>query len=371
MKPQIDQNRLVDHFFQLIQTDSESAHEKQIADLLVKQLEQLGFQVSKLPVPNDVSNAYNIYACLDGSLNGSILLGCHMDTVQPGINIEPWIDNGIIRSKDNTVLGGDDKSGIAIIFEAIRQLQETQTPHKTVEIAFTVHEEGGLFGSKHFDTSYIHSKQAIVLDTGGPIGTIVIAAPGQQKITAHIKGRAAHAGLAPEDGISAAQVAADAISNMKLLRIDSETTANIGMVNGGMATNIVMPEICLACEARSLDNDKLNRQVEHMITTFEHSAQRFGVEVDIESTRAYNAFVLSEEHPHIQAITHAFTHCGITPKTKHSGGGSDANNFNQAGITTVNISTGMSKVHTIEESIAISDMLLATEFLIGFLTQAS
>lgn len=370
MNSNIDQNRLVDHFFQLIQTDSESGNEKQMADLLSKQLEQLGFNVSKLPVPRNVSNAYNIYARLEGSLQDTILLSCHIDTVKPGINIEPWIDEGVIRSRGETVLGGDDKSGIAVIFEAIRQLKESQTAHKTIEIAFTVHEEGGLFGSKHYDTSYIKAKHAIVLDTGGPIGTIVTAAPGQQKISAHIKGRSAHAGLAPEEGISAIQVAADAISNMKLLRIDAETTANIGMVNGGMATNIVMPEISIATEARSLNNDKLKQQVEHMISTFEHSAQKFGADVDIESIRAYNAFVLSEDHPHIQAIKQSFTNCGIIPKTKQSGGGSDANNFNQASITAVNISTGMTKVHTTKEFIAIQDMLLVTEFLIDFLTQS-
>lgn len=369
MNSNIDQNRLVDHFFQLIKTDSESGNEKQIADLLTGQLEQLGFNVTKLPVSDKISNAYNIYARLEGKLQDSILLGCHMDTVKPGINIEPWIDDGIIRSKGDTVLGGDDKSGIASIFEAIHQIREAEIPHKTIEIAFTVHEEGGLIGSKNYDTCHITSKQAIVLDTGGPIGTIVTAAPGQQKITAHIKGRSAHAGLAPEEGISAIQVAADAISKMKLLRIDDETTANIGTVHGGMATNIVMPEITVATEARSLNNDKLNQQVEHMISTFEESARLFGAEVEIESTRAYDAFVLPEDHPHIQRIKQSFNNCGILPKTKQSGGGSDANNFNQAGITTVNLSTGMAKVHTTEEFIAIKDMLLVTEFLIDLLTQ--
>lgn len=369
MKSQIDQNRLLDHFIQLIQTDSESSNEKQIANLLIEQLLELDFSVAKLPVPNNISNAYNIYARLEGTLDNSILLSCHMDTVKPGVGIEPLINNGIIRSKGETVLGGDDKSGIAVIFEAVRQLKETQQPHKTIEIAFTVHEEGGLFGSKHYDTSYIDSKQAIVLDTGGPIGTIVTAAPGQQKITAHIKGRSAHAGLAPEEGISAIQVAADAISKMKLLRIDHETTANIGTVHGGMATNIVMPELTIATEARSLNNAKLNQQVEHMISTFEQSAQEFGAQVEIESTRAYNAFVVPEDHPHIQAIKQSFYNCGVTPSTKQSGGGSDANNFNHAGITTVNISTGMSKVHTSDEFIAINDMLLVTEFIVDFLTQ--
>lgn len=368
MNVTIDQDRLIEHFFQLIQTDSESKNEKQIADLLAEQLGILGFTVAKLPVPVEVSNGYNIYARLEGSIEESVLLSCHMDTVKPGKNIEPWIDDGVIRSKGETILGGDDKSGIAVIFEAVRQLKCMQTAHKTIEIAFTVYEEGGLFGSKHFELSRVQSKQALVLDTGGPVGTIVTAAPGQQKISAHIKGRAAHAGLAPEEGISAIQVAADAISKMKLLRIDDETTANIGMVEGGMATNIVMPEVTIVAEARSLNNDKLNQQVDHMIATFEASSQQFGAEVEITSKRAYDAFVIPDDHPHVKAIKQSFANLGVTPITKKTGGGSDANNFNQKGITTVNISTGMSKVHTTEEFIAIKDMVLTSEFLVDYLT---
>jgi len=365
----INQQRLLEHFFQLVRTDSESGNEKQIAELLAEQLGTLGFSVTKLPVPAEVSDGFNIYARLEGKSDESVLLSCHMDTVKPGIGIEPWNDDGVIRSKGDTVLGGDDKSGIAIIFEAVRQLQSSNTAHKTIEVAFTVHEEGGLFGSKHFDASKIQSTQAVVMDTGGPVGTIVTGAPGQQKITADIKGRAAHAGLAPEEGISAAQVAADAISKMKLLRIDHETTANIGMVNGGMATNIVMPEVTVIAEARSLNNDKLNQQVEHMVDTFKQSAAQFEAEVEIASTRAYDAFVLSEQHPHVEAVKLAFNKVGITPITKHTGGGSDANNFNQMGITTVNISTGMAKVHTTDEFIAVKDMVSAAEFLLEFLSE--
>lgn len=367
MSTTIDQERMLTHFFQLVRTDSESGCEKQMADLLSEQLGMLGFSVTKLPVPSEVSDGYNIYARLEGSADESVLLSCHMDTVKPGIGIEPWNDNGVIRSKGDTVLGGDDKSGIAVIFEAIHQLQSAGAEHKTIEIAFTVHEEGGLFGSKHFDISKIQSNQAVVMDTGGPVGTIVTAAPGQQKITATIKGRAAHAGLAPEEGVSAAQVAADAISKMKLLRIDHETTANIGMVNGGMATNIVMPELTVVAEARSLNNEKLNQQVDHMITTFKESVALFDAEVEISSKRAYDAFVLAEEHPHVEQVKQAFLNVGITPLTKQTGGGSDANNFNQKGITTVNISTGMAKVHTVDEHIAVEDMVSATQFLTEFL----
>ncbi|MCW8333792.1 M20/M25/M40 family metallo-hydrolase [Vibrio paucivorans] len=365
---QINQQRLVDHFFQLIQIDSESRYEKQIAETLAEQLGEMGFTVHKLPVPEEVSNGFNVYARLDGKLDDSIVLSCHMDTVTPGNGIEPIIEDGIIRSKGNTILGGDDKSGIAAIMEAVRCIQAENLDHKTIELAFTVHEEGGLFGSEHFDMSYIQASKAIVLDTGGPIGTIVNAAPGQQKIVATIKGRPAHAGLAPEEGISAISVAADAITQMNLLRIDEETTANIGVVEGGQATNIVMPELKIVAEARSLNDDKLTKQVDHMIETFQAAATKHGAEVEIESTRAYNAFVIADDHPHIQEVKASFEAIGAEPFTKGTGGGSDANNFNAKGLTTVNISTGMAKVHTTEEYIAIDDMVKVTEFVKHYLT---
>ncbi|MDA0118789.1 M20/M25/M40 family metallo-hydrolase [Vibrio sp. T11.5] len=364
----INRERLIAHFFQLIKVNSESCNEKQIAELLAEQLGTIGFTVHKLPVPTEVSNGFNIYARLEGNLDGSIVLSSHMDTVTPGVDIEPVIESGIIRSKGDTILGGDDKSGIAAIFEAIRCIQSSGVEHKTIEIAFTVHEEGGLFGSQHFDMSFITSRNAIVLDTGGPIGTIVNAAPGQQKIVAKIKGKPAHAGLAPEQGISAIQVAADAISKMKLLRIDSETTANIGIVEGGNATNIVMPELKVVAEARSLNDEKLAQQVSHMIETLEHTCQRYGANVEIESTRAYNAFVIADDHPHIESIKLSFEAIGALPYTKGTGGGSDANNFNAKGLTTVNVSTGMAKVHTTEEYIAIDDMVKITQFVKHYLT---
>ncbi|MDG3085051.1 M20/M25/M40 family metallo-hydrolase [Vibrio hannami] len=366
---QINQQRLVEHFCQLVHIDSESANEKKIAEILAEQLGELGFTVHKLPVPEQYTNGFNVYARLEGKKEGSILLSAHMDTVTPGIGIEPIIEDGVIRSKGDTILGGDDKSGIAAVMEAVRSIQEQNLEHKTLELAFTVHEEGGLFGSQYFDMSYVTSKEAIVLDTGGPIGTIITAAPGQQKIVATIKGRPAHAGLAPEEGISAIMVAADAINQMKLLRIDEETTANIGMVNGGQATNIVMPEIKIVAEARSLNGDKLEAQIEHMISTFETVAEKHGAEVEIESSRAYDSFVIADDNTHVIAIKETFSDMGIEAFTTGTGGGSDANNFYKKGLTTVNLSTGMSKVHTTEEFIAVDDMAKITEFVKLYLTK--
>ncbi|MGF1704527.1 M20/M25/M40 family metallo-hydrolase [Enterovibrio baiacu] len=365
----INQERLVEHFIELVKIDSESGNEKAVAEVLAEQLSQMGFEVTKLPVPDTISNGFNIYAKLQGELEGSIVFSSHMDTVTPGIGIEPIIEDGIIRSKGNTILGGDDKSGIAAVMEAVRTIKANGEAHKTIEVAFTVYEELGLEGAKHFDMSKIESNQAIVLDSGGNIGTIITTAPGQQSLKVTIKGKPAHAGLAPETGINALTVAADAISNMTLSRIDHETTANIGVVRGGQATNIVMPELYIEAEARSLDDDKLAKQVAHMVSTFEAAAEKHGAEIEIESTRSYNAYRIADDNPHVVAIKAAFEAIGIEPMTKPTGGGSDANVFNEKGLTTVNLSTGMSKVHTTDEFIAIADMVSVTEFIRAYLTR--
>ncbi|NGN96193.1 M20/M25/M40 family metallo-hydrolase [Grimontia sp. S25] len=365
----INQERLVEHFIELVKIDSESGNEKAMAETLAEQLGQMGFEVTKLPVPEHITNGFNIYGKLAGSQEGSIVFSSHMDTVTPGNGIEPVIEDGIIRSKGDTILGGDDKSGIAAVMEAVRTIQENGEAHKTIEVAFTVYEELGLEGAKHFDMSKIESQQAIVLDSGGPIGTIITTAPGQQSLKITIKGKPAHAGLAPETGINALTVASDAISQMNLSRIDEETTANIGVVRGGQATNIVMPELYIEAEARSLNDDKLAKQVEHMVSTFEAAAEKHGAGIEIESTRSYNAYQIADSDLHVVAIKAAFEANGVEPVTKPTGGGSDANIFNEKGLKTVNLSTGMAKVHTTEEFIAIADLIAISEFVRTYLTR--
>ncbi|CAM3069504.1 M20/M25/M40 family metallo-hydrolase [Vibrio rarus] len=364
---QIDQHRLVDNFIHLVKIDSESGNERNVAIDIESQLQQLGFDVERLAVPDSLSNGFNIYAKLPGTLDGSVVLSCHMDTVTPGNGITPVIHDGIITSQGETILGGDDKSGIAAIIEAVHTLKNNALPHKTIEIAFTVFEEGGLKGSKLFDCTKIESKTGIVLDSGGPIGTIIAVAPGQQNLKVTITGKPAHAGLAPEQGINALTVAADAISNMKLSRIDAETTANIGVVKGGQATNIVMPSLYLEAEARSLDETKLAEQAAHMVATFEAAAEKHGAQIHIESSRAYNPFQIDESHPHIQSVKNVFTELDIQPIVTSTGGGSDANVFAEKGLTIVNLSTGMAKVHTTEEYIAIDDMRKISQVLVGYL----
>lgn len=365
----IQSERLIQHFIELVKIDSESRNEKAISETLAEQLGNLGFDVHQQSVDPSISNGHNLYARLDGTLPGTVLLSCHMDTVTPGNGIEPVIEDGIIRSKGDTILGGDDKSGIAAIMEAVRSIQEQGLAHQTIELAFTVNEECGLHGSKLFDMAMVQAQHAIVLDSGGPIGTVITTAPGAESLKITIEGKPAHAGLAPETGINALTVAADAISKMKLSRIDEETTANIGVVKGGSATNIVMPSLYMEAEARSLDDAKLEAQVAHMVETFQAAAARHGAEVSIDRSREYNAYRLSDDEPLVQGIVAAFAANGIEAATKPTGGGSDANVFNAKGLKTVNLSTGMAKVHTCEEEIAVADLEAISEFLFTYLSR--
>ncbi|CDI48482.1 M20/M25/M40 family metallo-hydrolase [Clostridium tetani] len=354
----IKEERLLNKFLEYVQIDSESLNEKEMMETLIKDMKELGMEVSTDNTGEKVgSNGTNVYGYLKGDLDiEPILFSCHMDTVTPGNSIKPVIKDGVIQSSGDTILGGDDKSGIVSILEAIRTIKENNISHGPIEIVFTVCEEIGLKGSKNADYSKIKSRQAFILDSGGDVGKVIIKAPAQDKINVKINGKAAHAGVAPEEGISAIQVAAEAISNMKLLRIDEETTANVGIIEGGKATNIVCPELKIAAEARSLNKDKLKKQTEHMVECFNKAAEKFGVTVEIDVIHSYDPVNLDVEDEIVKTVKTACDKIGVTFEPAASGGGSDANVFNGNGIKSVNLATGMSKVHTTEEFITVENL---------------
>jgi tripeptide aminopeptidase len=279
-----------------------------------------------------------------------------MDTVSPGKGIKPVIKDGVIYSDGTTVLGGDDKAGIAAILEAIETVIEKGIPHGDIEVVFSIYEEGGLYGAKNLDYTKLKAKKGFVLDSGGNPGEIIIQGPAQNKIYAKFIGKEAHAGVAPENGISAIQMAAEAISNMKLLRIDEETTANIGVISGGEATNIVTKEVKIQGEARSLSDEKLQKQTEHMVKCCEEAAQKFGGRVEVEVDHSYGAFKVEEDAEIVQKVKEACRNIGLEPYTTSSGGGSDTNILNANGIVAVNLGIGERKPHTVEEHIHIKDL---------------
>ena len=370
----VNKQRLVGELVELVQISSPSSKEGAVARVLVDKLEQLGFEVyvDDAGVKSGGETG-NIIATLKGTRQGkTILFSSHMDTVNPAEGIKPIIDevNGIIKSDGTTVLGSDDKGGIAAILEAIRIIKENNIEHGDIQVVFSIWEEGGLFGAKYLDYSKINADFAFVLDGGGAPGKIIVKAPAQDSIEVKIKGKPAHAGLVPEEGISAIMVASRAIENMKLLRIDEDTTANIGTIKGGVATNIVMPELEILAEARSLDNSKLDDQTQHMVDTFKQAADDFGAEIEIRTKRMYEAFSVDENDEIVNMLKKIFSKMNIEPTVISTGGGSDTNILNANGIKAVNLSVGMEKAHTLEEYIAIEDLMNSAKMVVEIIREA-
>ncbi|MDL2211890.1 M20/M25/M40 family metallo-hydrolase, partial [Erysipelotrichaceae bacterium OttesenSCG-928-M19] len=354
----INKERMINNFLDYVQIDSETKNEKEMCDYITKKMRDLGFEVTTDNAGEKIdSNGYNVCIKYPGdSSKDPILLSAHLDTVTPGNGIKPIVDGDIIKTDGTTILGGDDKAGVAIIVECLEAIKENNVSSRPIEAVFSIYEEGGLKGAKEFDTSTLKAKEGIVIDSGGPIGSIVTLAPAQDVINVDVYGKAAHAGMEPEAGVSAIQIAAKALENMKLYRIDEETTANFGIISGGSATNIITDHVHLVGETRSLNIDKITNQTESMKQAFENAAKELGGSVKFDAVRVYNPIKADENSKIIKDLKVAFEETGFTPQCVPTGGGSDTNVYAEKGINCVNISCGMSAVHTTDEFIKISDI---------------
>lgn len=368
----VNQQRLVDEFIELVQTDSASKDERLIADALLTKLRALGFTVKEDETGEKIGGtAGNVLGVLEGQKDAPALLFCaHMDRVQPGLSIKPQIKDGVITSDGTTILAADDVAGIVAILEAIRTIQDKNIPHGRIELLFTVAEEGGLYGAKSLDYKQLKAEAGFFLDAGGPVGTIVVQAPAQKGLQVSIHGKAAHAGVAPEAGLSAIVVAAHAISNMKLGRIEPETTSNIGVIQGGVATNIIPDRVDLKGEARSLDNAKLEKQVEHMVEVINTTCVAHGATADITINHSYSAFGLNPEDFVVRLAVKAAEALGLKARLESTGGGSDANIINGYGIPSVVLGMGYTNVHTTAEAIAIEQLVTASEYVLSIIKES-
>jgi tripeptide aminopeptidase len=306
------------------------------------------------------------------------MLSVHMDTVGPAEGVAPLLTDGVFTSAGETILGSDDKAGIAEIIEALEVVRENNIPHGPIEVVVTICEEVGLLGAKHLDFSRIRSRRGLALDTSG-VDLLIHRAPAANKMRFEIMGREAHAGIAPEKGISAIQVAAAAVAAMRLGRIDGETTANIGTIQGGQATNIVPKKVILEGEARSHDPEKLTRQTEHMISCLEEAARErareldgetFVPEVKTEVMADYPAMAVPLDGSIIRLVREASDRLQRPLEIKAAGGGSDANIFNGQGIETVILGTGMTNVHTVDECVRVEDMARVAGLLVEIIRLA-
>jgi tripeptide aminopeptidase len=372
----IDRQRLIDEFMELVRVDSETGHEQEISRVLKAKFAGLGLAVEEDDATAKTGHgAGNLFAMLEagGAQDAPVIFfTSHMDTVTPGRGIKPRLDDdGYIRSDGTTILGSDDKAGLAAMLEAIRVIKERNIPHGPVQFVITVGEEAGLNGARAMDRGRLKAAFGYALDSSGSIGDIAVAAPTQAKITMKVHGKSAHAGVNPEDGISAIQVAARAVARMPLGRIDHETTANIGRFEGGGATNIVCDFVKLDAEARSIDQAKLDRQVAAMRQALESAAAEFGARAEFESEILYPSFRFTEADPVVKLAARAIEAIGLSPRTFHSGGGSDANIFNGHGVPTVNLAVGYEEIHTTREQIRVDDLVKTTELVVQIIKLAA
>lgn len=366
----IQKERLLKEFLEFVQIDSESGNERAMGEKLVEVLKGLGLEVKTDKAGETYgSNGFNVFAKLPGTIPGEpYVMSAHMDTVVPGNGIKPFVKDGVIYSGDDTVLGGDDKSGICGILEAVRTILEKNLPHRAAEIVFSIGEEGGMRGAKAFDAAQLEGKRAYVFDSSGDVGKIIVGAPGQIKIFADVVGRRAHAGLAPEEGISAIQVAAHAIAKMNLLRIDEETTCNIGTIKAEYATNIVPERVSLIAEVRSRNLNKLNAQAAHIKDCLQKACDDFGATLECDLSTNYVSYNVPTDSAVVTDLLAAMERIGVKGFTTLGGGGSDANIYNQKGLQAVVLGTGMTKVHTTQEYITVENLENTARLALDLLT---
>lgn len=369
----IDKDRLAETFKMLVEIDSVSKNEGKLASKIKNLLESMGAETFVDSSGDRIGgNTGNLIAKFKGNTSAApLILNAHMDTVEPGKGITAVLKNGTFTSDGTTILGADDKSAIAIILEILHVLQENNLSYGPLEIVLTVCEEIGLLGAKHLDLNLISATYGYALDATDTEG-IVTRAPAANHLEFTIHGKDAHAGAAPEKGINAISLASKAIARLKLGRIDQETTCNIGIIEGGLATNIVPSLVTVKGEVRSHNEEKLNEITNEIVSSFKRVVDDFeeaiseeGLpRVDIDIKKDFPRTHIPDDHRVVTLAAKAAENLGRIMKTKTSGGGADANIFFEKGILTGVLGTGMQDMHTVRESVKLDDMVRSAELLL-------
>lgn len=367
----MDKSWIRETFLKLVQIDSHSLEEGQMAKACRSLLEEFGFTVTEDNAGRALSGQTgNLIGILKGEPNlPKVLLAAHMDTVQPGRGVLPRIDdNEVIWSDGTTVLGSDDKAGVTAALAAVREIVTHNLPHGDIEVLFTIAEEIGLKGAKELSSDSIHAEFGLSLDSGGPLGSIVVAGPSQAHFTVEVTGKSAHAGVAPEKGISAIKVAAGGVSRMPHGRIDEETTVNIGSFVGQGPTNIVADKVTLIGEARSRNPEKLDSVLAQIEAAFAAVCKDAGATFVYQAEKMYDGFNFEEDAKVRGRIEDALNSCGFTPNPMKVGGGSDANVIQSLGLPIMNIGIGYEDIHTTNEHIALQNIVDAARVAVAFCT---
>ncbi len=349
---------VVSLFSELAALPSPPGEERAVADRVTAYLRELDLSVDEDDAgPRIGSSAGNLLCRLEPTAPGTPLFLCaHLDTVPPQGAIEPVVEDGVVRNSAGTILGADDKSAVAAMLEAVRHVVEEDRPHAGLELLFTQKEEVGLLGAGAFDHTRLRARVGFVYDQSGPIGEVILGAPHARSMEVRFHGRAAHSGMAPEEGRSSIAAAARAIADLRLGRLDEETTANVGTITGGSARNIV-PEWCeLQAEARSHDPRKLADLVQEMLDAFAFAGSVAECTVETEVGETYQGYRFKESDGIVQLARTALERCGYELVPTLTGGGADANVFNTRGLPCLNLANGMAAIHTADEHIAVDDL---------------
>jgi tripeptide aminopeptidase len=355
-------SEVLDLFLELAAEPSPSGEERAVADRVIGYLRDCGLDPDEDDTgPSIDSTAGNVFARLEPTTAGQpVFLCAHFDTVPPTDAISPVVEDGIVRNSRPTILGGDNKAAIAVMLEATRRLLSENRPHAGLELVFTPKEEVGLRGAYAFDHTRLAARTGYVYDQAAAIGEVILGAPSAQQIEITFHGRAAHAGMYPEEGRSAIAAAARAIAEMRLGRVDEETTANVG------------PEWCtLVAEARSHDERKLADLVQEMQDAVTFAAGVAECQVETQFTRSYRAYRFKRGDLPIRLAAEALERCGFEPSYNLSGGAADANVFNERGLQCVNLANGMAEIHTPDEHIAVADLEAMVEVTLALLEAAA
>jgi tripeptide aminopeptidase len=349
---------VLDLFTELAAVPSPPGEERAVADLVVSYLRDCGLAAEEDACGPEIGSTMgNLYARLEPTAEGEPLFLCaHLDTVPPTAAIEPVVEDGVVRNGAGTILGADDKAAVAVMLEAVRRVLAEGRPHAGIELLFTPKEEVGLVGAFAFDHTRLVARTGFVYDQAAPIGVVILGAPHSQSLEVTFHGRAAHSGMHPEDGRSAIAAAARAISELRLGRVDEDSTANVGTITGGTATNIV-PEWCtFVAEARSHDERKLADLVQEMQDAITFAAGVAECDVETKTRKSYRGYRFSKQDRAVALAAQALARCGHEVSYDLSGGAADANVFNDRGLECVNLANGMTDIHTPAEHIAVADL---------------
>ncbi len=363
----VDDRKLLDLFLQLIRIESTSLHERAMADYLIDQFKSWQVDVSEDRAAAKIGgNAGNLIVRLDSDSKRSspLALLAHIDTVRSTAGVKPMIENGVIRSDGSTILGADNRSGVALILYVISEILEKKLKHRSLEIVFTVAEELGMLGALALDFGQLSAKEGYVFDCSARPGSYVAESPTAFDFRVDCQGRAAHSAVAPEKGINALSMALEIMNQFPLGRINPQTVANIGTIHGGSADNVVPDQVRFTGEFRSFSPSEIERIKASLNTSCRSVSQKYGGTCEVAFTLSFEGYKFEPQTPVIQRLHQAMQELQLVPNPMVYSGGSDVNVLNANGIQAVNVGIGASNPHSNEEQIALADMVKGAELLL-------